>query len=329
MVGSLRRSAWVAANVGPLSGATVALRQVTRFGRQRKKLCPECAERVRGAAQVCRYCGHRFTTPGASSTGSGEPMGEPLQAEGRGRRQDRSKRGRNDVRITVLIFLGIAATLIHVPSLVGPVLFLLVLVVVAVIRLAVKAVLKRPTRFRAELLGFATSAIAFFVVVVSVLGATHQQMERDAAVGNSRGTPAEQDKAHDDLRAWLAALERLNPTHTAALRAHSDFLNSFEDKGATAATRRAGIKARDLYARLGSLADTELPASNPELQRLTARYSGAAALAERAHETYLGGLRNEDQAALEQGDEQMQRAQRAFRAVGVSGRELFDRLATE
>lgn len=28
------------------------------------KVCPDCAETVKGAAQVCRFCGHRFTAEG-------------------------------------------------------------------------------------------------------------------------------------------------------------------------------------------------------------------------------------------------------------------------
>lgn len=34
-----------------------------RLGDVRVKRCPDCAENVRGAARVCRYCGHRFDPP--------------------------------------------------------------------------------------------------------------------------------------------------------------------------------------------------------------------------------------------------------------------------
>lgn len=30
------------------------------FGRERAKTCPDCAEKVKAAARVCRFCGYRF-----------------------------------------------------------------------------------------------------------------------------------------------------------------------------------------------------------------------------------------------------------------------------
>jgi hypothetical protein len=40
-----------------------------RLGDTRVKRCPDCAENVRSAARVCRYCGHRFEPP-VSTAGS-------------------------------------------------------------------------------------------------------------------------------------------------------------------------------------------------------------------------------------------------------------------
>jgi hypothetical protein len=34
-----------------------------RLGSTRVKSCPDCAERLQGAAKVCRYCGYRFGPP--------------------------------------------------------------------------------------------------------------------------------------------------------------------------------------------------------------------------------------------------------------------------
>lgn len=48
-------------------------RQASEVDDKDTKTCPQCAERVKAAARVCRFCGHQFATVGAAATGSPPP----------------------------------------------------------------------------------------------------------------------------------------------------------------------------------------------------------------------------------------------------------------
>jgi hypothetical protein len=39
------------------------------------KICPQCAEGVKAAARVCRFCGHQFDTVGATAGSPPPPPG--------------------------------------------------------------------------------------------------------------------------------------------------------------------------------------------------------------------------------------------------------------
>jgi hypothetical protein len=43
-------------------GAICLILGVYLLWNQDRKTCPSCAEKVKNAANVCRYCGHRFTS---------------------------------------------------------------------------------------------------------------------------------------------------------------------------------------------------------------------------------------------------------------------------
>src|SRR5581483_2419084 len=45
-----------------------------------EKTCPQCAETVKGAALVCRYCGHRFYEEAESFAGMGDARGRGILA---------------------------------------------------------------------------------------------------------------------------------------------------------------------------------------------------------------------------------------------------------
>lgn len=48
------------------------------IGEDGTKMCPECAEKVQGAARVCRFCGFRFDQrPGATLTSRAVPRDSP------------------------------------------------------------------------------------------------------------------------------------------------------------------------------------------------------------------------------------------------------------
>ncbi|HEX5508883.1 MAG TPA: superinfection immunity protein [Pseudolabrys sp.] len=56
---------WVAALIWALSNpqvvSTKPVGDSTRYTKaEYEKTCPECAETVKGAAKVCRFCGHKF-----------------------------------------------------------------------------------------------------------------------------------------------------------------------------------------------------------------------------------------------------------------------------
>ena len=60
VIGALASSTYIGAFAFALGALTPLGYAAYRKDKREHKTCPDCAERIKTAANVCRYCGHRF-----------------------------------------------------------------------------------------------------------------------------------------------------------------------------------------------------------------------------------------------------------------------------